>query len=416
MEMVAHFGLGTNPRVDQLEIRWPSGQVDVLTDIPAGQKIRVFEGRDEYHVVEPTVWVQTLGAPLLTGQPTQLRAAVRVSLFEPEARVVRVTADLTEFGGSSEVALSPTSDGNYALDRLVTATENGVKSLEVFIEQETSLGPYWTTLSQSIDVFPGEDEVVFDEDAAGEWPVEARGGVEAAGLSETDVVHRGSVSGAFQVEESFAGWSVTFRSATPTEVFGYTGLRFAVRPGEIELAGSARFTVGLSPGAGRVVSLLAEERLDAARQEWQIVEIPMAAFAREAAIEAVVFSGNFRGTFFLDDIRLVTATPQPGTAVVESQDATVPDVFTLSQNYPNPFNPETTIRFDLPRSEEIELTVYNLTGQKVATLAHGLREAGTYTLRWDGRDDDGRELASGAYLYRLAAGDGIETRKLLLLR
>ncbi len=142
----------------------------------------------------------------------------------------------------------------------------------------------------------------------------------------------------------------------------------------------------------------------------------MDAFAREAAIEAVVFSGNFRGTFFLDDIRLVTATPQPGTAVVESQDVAVPDVFTLSQNYPNPFNPATTIRFDLPRSEEVELTVYNLTGQKVATLAHGLREAGTYTLRWDGRDDDGRELASGAYLYRLEAGDGIETRKLLLLR
>ena len=68
------------------------------------------------------------------------------------------------------------------------------------------------------------------------------------------------------------------------------------------------------------------------------------------------------------------------------------------QDYPNPFNPETTIRLDLPRSEEIDLAVYNLAGQKVATLAHGLREAGAYTLRWDGRDDDGRDLASGVYL------------------
>jgi flagellar hook assembly protein FlgD len=70
----------------------------------------------------------------------------------------------------------------------------------------------------------------------------------------------------------------------------------------------------------------------------------------------------------------------------------------------------------LPQSEQIELALYNLTGQKVATLAHGLREAGTHTLRWDGRDDDEQELASGVYLYRLTAGDRVKTRKLLLLR
>ncbi len=104
------------------------------------------------------------------------------------------------------------------------------------------------------------------------------------------------------------------------------------------------------------------------------------------------------------------------TAVVEVRDESLPQSFTLSQNYPNPFNPETTIRFDLPRSEEIDLAVYNLTGQQVATLVHGVREAGAYTLRWDGRDDDGRALASGVYLYRLTAGDRAATRKLLLLR
>jgi len=105
------------------------------------------------------------------------------------------------------------------------------------------------------------------------------------------------------------------------------------------------------------------------------------------------------------------------TAVVEVRDESLPQSFALSQNYPNPFNPETTIRFDLPRSGEIDLAVYNLAGQKVATLALGVREAGAYTLRWDGRDDDGTELASGVYLYRLRGGGGaVETRKLLLLR
>jgi flagellar hook assembly protein FlgD len=69
-------------------------------------------------------------------------------------------------------------------------------------------------------------------------------------------------------------------------------------------------------------------------------------------------------------------------------------------------------------SADVELAIFNLAGQQVATLAQGAREAGTYTVNWDGRDDDGRTLASGVYLYRLRVGDGgqVETRKLLMLR
>jgi len=78
----------------------------------------------------------------------------------------------------------------------------------------------------------------------------------------------------------------------------------------------------------------------------------------------------------------------------------------------------TVIRFALPTSADVDLAIFNLASQKVATLAEGMREAGTYTIRWDGRDDDGRTLASGVYLYRLRTDDGQqqETRKLLLLR
>ena len=96
--------------------------------------------------------------------------------------------------------------------------------------------------------------------------------------------------------------------------------------------------------------------------------------------------------------------------------APLPHRFSLGQNYPNPFNPGTTIQFSLSRSGEIELTIHNITGQKVATLADGLWEAGTYSVRWDGRDDHGREQASGVYLYRLTNDEQVETRKLILLR
>lgn len=103
------------------------------------------------------------------------------------------------------------------------------------------------------------------------------------------------------------------------------------------------------------------------------------------------------------------------TAVLE-EDASLPQSFALAPNYPNPFNGSTAIQFALPAEGEVELSIYDLTGQKVAALVAGRRGAGTYTVRWDGRDAEGDALASGVYLYRLRAGGQRETRKLLLLR
>ena len=74
------------------------------------------------------------------------------------------------------------------------------------------------------------------------------------------------------------------------------------------------------------------------------------------------------------------------------------------------------MNFDLPQSQDIELAIYNLAAQRVATLVQGHREAGSYSVRWDGVDDAGLELASGVYFYPLTAGERVETRKLLLLR
>jgi len=107
--------------------------------------------------------------------------------------------------------------------------------------------------------------------------------------------------------------------------------------------------------------------------------------------------------------------PAP-TAVLERHIAALPEQSRLHQNYPNPFNSATVIRFALPATVDMKLAIFNLAGQPIATLADGTRAAGTYILHWDGRDDDGRVLASGVYLYRLQTGQQVETRKLLLIR
>lgn len=125
----------------------------------------------------------------------------------------------------------------------------------------------------------------------------------------------------------------------------------------------------------------------------------------------------------LDPSRIYVTTSQGLYRMSRTQEITaveetgvVPPRFSLAPNYPNPFNPTTTIRFSLPQPGEAELAIYNLLGQRVATLVKGVQEAGSQVLQWNGRDEQGRELASGVCFYRLQAGAQVETRKLLLLR
>jgi len=89
----------------------------------------------------------------------------------------------------------------------------------------------------------------------------------------------------------------------------------------------------------------------------------------------------------------------------------LPMEYSLDQNYPNPFNPATTIRFGLPEAQHVKLEIYNLSGQKVATLMDGQRAAGYHEVSFDATG-----LSSGIYVYRLAAGDFVQMHKLILLK
>ncbi|MFQ6115783.1 MAG: right-handed parallel beta-helix repeat-containing protein, partial [bacterium] len=94
----------------------------------------------------------------------------------------------------------------------------------------------------------------------------------------------------------------------------------------------------------------------------------------------------------------------------------MPRTYRLSQNYPNPFNPETHIEYDLPKKSEVKLTVYNMLGQKIVTLVNKEQGAGSYSVVWHGKNDNGVMVSSGIYFYRIEAGDFIRTKKMLLLK
>ena len=134
-----------------------------------------------------------------------------------------------------------------------------------------------------------------------------------------------------------------------------------------------------------------------------------------APIEAIELTGLARGTFYLDEIRLA-ARPHALTAVTEASAASLPDRPRLEPNEPNPFNASTVIHFTLPRGQEVDLGIYNLLGQRQATLVRTFVGAGPHAASWDGRDDEGRPLGSGLYLCRLATTAATPTRKLMLLR
>jgi hypothetical protein len=94
----------------------------------------------------------------------------------------------------------------------------------------------------------------------------------------------------------------------------------------------------------------------------------------------------------------------------------LPAKFAVHENYPNPFNPTTNISFDLVEHSPTEVTVWNMLGQKVATLYSGELPAGRHTLTFEARSENGNMLPSGVYIYKVAAGNKVDTKKMMLLK
>ena len=94
----------------------------------------------------------------------------------------------------------------------------------------------------------------------------------------------------------------------------------------------------------------------------------------------------------------------------------VPETFTLHQNYPNPFNPVTTLQYKLPEDSFVDVTVYDMLGNVVNNLVHTSQSSGYKSIQWNATNSQGEPVSAGVYLYKIQAGDFVDTKKMILLK
>jgi len=104
------------------------------------------------------------------------------------------------------------------------------------------------------------------------------------------------------------------------------------------------------------------------------------------------------------------------TTVKVADEMNLPQQFTLEQNYPNPFNPTTTIRYSIPEAAHVSIKVYNILGERIATLLKKQQSAGRYSVVWNGQNEQGRKVSTGIYFYRIEANNYSAMKKMVIAK
>ncbi len=352
------------------------------------------------------LWENPPPDTLLAGAALSLRSTIRLRRQVEGAKPAQLMADLSALAGPAALPLPATADQAYRLEAELSAGElNGRKKLVVHLAQ----GDEATKLVHSIVVLPRADQVLFADELS--W---TQGALYSAQLDPT---HADTVfAGQRALRVDARGFTIEFLPRASVAQVGYVGLRMALHPGTASGGFRPSFGLVVNGETARPLSLI--DQIDLDLDQWQTVEIALDELALKGPIESLRLIGSLRGTFYLDEIRLVAAPYSGGVTAVweEAERSGAPRDFALAPNYPNPFNSATTIRYRIAEPGRVRVEIFDVQGRKLKTLADADVGPGVYQVEWDGTDTSGKPVATGVYLARLQQGRGALVNKMLLLK
>ena len=368
----------------------------------------------QFDVQESASQLVSFGPAAVRGTPgvaTDLSVHVELDAADQGPAPEGLSVDLSALGQATSAPLLDAGGGLFQARVAIVPSRPGRCDLPVIAR--SSDGVTRILWNIAVEVWPAADQQVLGEGLADGWDIDLYR-AEVVDLAQGGVRRNGESAAHLQVSGGFAGWKVTLAPGTPVSTYGFTTLRLALRPAVPDPGN--RPSLRLTAAPGDRLDLLAAGDLDLTRDAWQVVEIPLADLNLMGPITSLLLEGNFAGELYLDDVGLVAGTPPVPTAVSDAADLVLPNTVSLAPNLPNPFNSQTTISYALPAAGRVDLAVLNVLGQRLVTLVQQQHTAGAHTASWDGRDSQGRRMASGVYLYSLRSGQQVQTRRLLLLK
>ena len=406
----AHFGLGDATMIDSVVAVWPSGNQQILTNVSAKQFLTITEAFEFQHdfTVLPDL--------------ENIKSATNFTNFVPEIKIRNIGA-LDEYNVSVSCVIDTSGAPIYSENIVLNTVSSSEVTKTTFnpvpiltsshyqIKYFTQLTSDQNVLNDTLTTYFESSNLIDDfENGLTNWDYNCEG-------TERSSAFKYSGEFGFNIKyekgiESWAEFTHSFNLSQLSNAYLSFWTRYFL------LANKDSACIEISSDGGNNWTQVGNT-LTSVLTTWNQHFVDLSNFCGpefdNIRIRFMIMpnSTTVMPGWYLDDISI-----QVGSAptVVASNSAGAVTDFELFENYPNPFNSSTFIRYHVPEASDLKITVYNVMGQKIATLVDRYHKAGNFKVSWDGKDNKGRLMPSGIYFTKLEATGFCDCKKMLLVQ
>ncbi len=324
-----------------------------------------------------------------------------VTWNQPDPNIARITAITADSDGSMIANGEVKYNGRF-ITGILRTTDNGIHWAPV----DSSIDAYIFSVTSGGKIFAATDSGVYSSKDNGQnWAQSGLYNYRAASAFAA------SPDGSTLIA-SYSGYAPPSKDTTAVflSTNGGKGWR-QINDGNTNLTSNAVWALSISPDNSLIFAGTYVDGIFLSRdngKSWLALNDSLSTYDY---ISAFTFSPDESTVYAATEDAGVWKRPLSELTSVKTSHTYAPEQFTLSQNYPNPFNPSTTISYSLPKSSNIKIEVFNVLGEKVATLVNGYEQAGGHNIQWDAGG-----FASGIYFYKLSANNLSQIKKMILLK